>query len=65
MPEANMQIFPPNNGGDRGKGYQTLESPSPSGNMFDKLADLCFTIVKLLLLFFFPFLLLYDKSCLT
>lgn len=26
-PGANMQIFPPNNGGERGKGYQTLESP--------------------------------------
>ncbi|PON37368.1 Yip1 domain containing protein [Parasponia andersonii] len=30
VPEANMQIFPPNNGGDRGRGYQTLGSPSPS-----------------------------------
>ncbi|KAF7816392.1 protein YIPF1-like protein isoform X1 [Senna tora] len=28
VPEANMQIFPPNNGGDRGRGYQTLESPT-------------------------------------
>uniref|UniRef100_A0A803QXU2 Protein YIP n=1 Tax=Cannabis sativa TaxID=3483 RepID=A0A803QXU2_CANSA len=25
-----MQIFPPTNGGDRGRGYQTLESPGPS-----------------------------------
>ncbi|KAK4771881.1 hypothetical protein SAY86_013656 [Trapa natans] len=37
-PGANMQIFPPNNGGDRGRGYQTLASPSetfeqqPTGN---------------------------------
>lgn len=23
-----MQIFPPNNGGDRGRGYQTLGSPT-------------------------------------
>ncbi|XP_022134466.1 protein YIPF1 homolog [Momordica charantia] len=30
MPEASMQTFPPNNGGDRGRGYQTLESPSDS-----------------------------------
>ncbi|XP_015876598.1 uncharacterized protein LOC107413217 isoform X2 [Ziziphus jujuba] len=29
VPEANMQIFPPTNGGDRGgRGYQTLQSPS-------------------------------------
>ncbi|KAL5567597.1 hypothetical protein UlMin_025584 [Ulmus minor] len=28
VPEANMQIFPPNNGGDKGRGYQTLGSPS-------------------------------------
>lgn len=26
--EANLQIFPPANGGDRGRGYQTLEGPS-------------------------------------
>ncbi|PKI43600.1 protein YIPF1 homolog [Punica granatum] len=25
-PSANMQTFPPNNGGDRGRGYQTLSS---------------------------------------
>ncbi|KAM6582316.1 hypothetical protein CsatB_009318 [Cannabis sativa] len=30
VPSANMQIFPPTNGGDRGRGYQTLESPGPS-----------------------------------
>ncbi|KAG2730375.1 hypothetical protein I3760_01G289200 [Carya illinoinensis] len=30
VPGANMQIFPPNNGGERGKGYQTLGSP-PEG----------------------------------
>ena len=23
-----METFPPHNGGDRGRGYQTLESPS-------------------------------------
>ncbi|XP_028792752.1 protein YIPF1 homolog [Neltuma alba] len=28
VPGANMQIFPPNNGGDRGRGYQTLGSPT-------------------------------------
>ncbi|KAK8299469.1 hypothetical protein E1A91_D05G327200v1 [Gossypium mustelinum] len=30
VPEANMQIFPPNNGsgGGRGRGYQTLEAPT-------------------------------------
>lgn len=27
-PEANMQTFPPNNGGDRGRGYQSLAGPS-------------------------------------
>ncbi|KAK9283349.1 hypothetical protein L1049_011591 [Liquidambar formosana] len=31
VPEANLQIFPPNNGGDRGRGYQTLGSPSREG----------------------------------
>ncbi|KAJ1400973.1 Yip1 domain [Sesbania bispinosa] len=28
VPGANMQIFPPTNGGDRGRGYQTLSSPT-------------------------------------
>lgn len=28
VPEANMQIFPPNYGGDKGRGYETLGSPS-------------------------------------
>ncbi|KAA8539677.1 hypothetical protein F0562_026369 [Nyssa sinensis] len=28
VPEANLQIFPPNNGGGGGRGYQTLGSPS-------------------------------------
>lgn len=27
-PEANLQIFPPNNGGERGRGYQTVGSTS-------------------------------------
>lgn len=27
-PSANMQIFPPNSGGDRRRGYQTLSSPT-------------------------------------
>ncbi|XP_023550852.1 protein YIPF1 homolog [Cucurbita pepo subsp. pepo] len=36
-PEASMQTFPPTNGRDRGRGYQTLESPNdpqpqPSSN---------------------------------
>ncbi|XP_022960487.1 protein YIPF1 homolog isoform X1 [Cucurbita moschata] len=29
-PAASMETFPPHNGGDRGRGYQTLESPSDS-----------------------------------
>ncbi|KAL4032335.1 hypothetical protein IC575_005406 [Cucumis melo] len=29
-PEASMQTFPPTNGGDRGRGYRTLETPSDS-----------------------------------
>ncbi|XP_031093501.1 protein YIPF1 homolog [Ipomoea triloba] len=28
VPEANLQIFPPNNGGNPGQGYQTLGGPS-------------------------------------
>ncbi|KAK7385725.1 hypothetical protein VNO78_31543 [Psophocarpus tetragonolobus] len=28
--DASMQIFPPNNGGNRGRGYQTLDSPTPT-----------------------------------
>ncbi|KAK3001838.1 hypothetical protein RJ639_020905 [Escallonia herrerae] len=28
VPGANLQIFPPNNGGGGGRGYQTLEGPS-------------------------------------
>lgn len=28
VPGANMQTFPPNNGGERGRGYQTLGSPT-------------------------------------
>ena len=39
VPAANMKIFPPTNGGDRGRGYQTLESPGPSGTLFDKITD--------------------------
>ncbi|XP_061336589.1 uncharacterized protein LOC133283692 isoform X2 [Gastrolobium bilobum] len=31
VPYANMQTFPPNNGGDRGQGYQTLGSPTAFG----------------------------------
>jgi len=27
-PEANMQTFPPNNRGDKGRGYQSLAGPS-------------------------------------
>ncbi|KAI3427904.1 LIM zinc-binding domain-containing protein [Psidium guajava] len=30
VPEANMQTFPPNSGGDRGRGYQSLAGPSGS-----------------------------------
>jgi len=26
--DASMQIFPPNNGGDRGTGYQTVGGPT-------------------------------------
>ncbi|XP_027336187.1 protein YIPF1 homolog [Abrus precatorius] len=28
VPYASMQTFPPSNGGDRGRGYQTLENPT-------------------------------------
>ncbi|KAI4299516.1 hypothetical protein L6164_032968 [Bauhinia variegata] len=34
--EANMQIFPPNNGGDRGRGYQTLGSPTVIAETFEQ-----------------------------
>ena len=41
---ANMKIFPPTNGGDRGRGYQTLESPGPSGTLFNKITDFFFQV---------------------
>lgn len=37
-PEAIMQTFPPTNGGDRGRGYQTLESPSGMLVMYFRIA---------------------------
>lgn len=62
VPVASMQTFPPNNGGGRGQGYQTLGGPT--GIYVIKL-NLSINEIRWLFLFlfiFFTFLLLRNSS---